>query len=84
MYLKISFAAQLFRGCTYLVKNFYLMKVESAAGLEGAGEELAVEAVLVSSTSIMSHVRLGPAAQPKTLTHNNTKQSTHARTPGTT
>lgn len=31
------------------------MKVESAAGLEGLGEELAVDAVLVSSTSIIIH-----------------------------
>lgn len=35
--------------------NPYLMKVESAAGLEGLGEELAVDAVLVSSTSIIIH-----------------------------
>jgi len=33
----------------------YLIKVESAAGLEGLGEELAVDAVLVSSTSIIVH-----------------------------
>lgn len=33
----------------------YLMKVESAAGLDGLGEELAVDAVLVSSTSIIVH-----------------------------
>lgn len=33
----------------------YLMKVESAAGLDGLGEELAVEAVFVSSTSIIVH-----------------------------
>lgn len=33
----------------------HLMKVESAAGLEGLGEELAVDAVLVSSTSIIVH-----------------------------
>lgn len=31
------------------------MKVESAAGLEGLGEELALDAVLVSSTSIIIH-----------------------------
>ena len=36
--------------------DHHLMKVESAAGLEGAGEELAVEAVFVSSTSIISHI----------------------------
>lgn len=29
--------------------------VESAAGLDGVGDELAVEAVLVSSTSIIVH-----------------------------
>lgn len=31
------------------------MKVESAAGLDGLGDELAVDAVLVSSTSIIVH-----------------------------
>jgi hypothetical protein len=36
-------------------KFTYLIKVESAAGLEGLGEELAVDAVLVSSTSIIVH-----------------------------
>lgn len=35
------------------------MKVESAAGLEGAGDELAVEALFVSSTSIISHAEQG-------------------------
>lgn len=33
----------------------YLIKVESAAGLDGLDEELAVEAVFVSSTSIIVH-----------------------------
>ena len=33
----------------------YPMKVVSAGGLDGAGDELAVEAVFVSSTSIIFH-----------------------------
>lgn len=39
--------------CT--VRFSHLIKVESTAGLEGLGEELAVDAVLVSSTSIIVH-----------------------------
>lgn len=42
-------------GSSVLGSLFTLIKVESAAGLEGLGEELAVEAVLVSSTSIIIH-----------------------------
>lgn len=38
-----------------IVNDNYHINVESAAGLEGVGDELAVEAVFVSSTSIIVH-----------------------------
>lgn len=55
--------------CTYihiyvLLRLSHLMKVESAAGLEGLGEELAVDAVLVSSTSIIVHTDDGHHHRP--------------------